>query len=119
MSLFFVQCFLASADPRAHHSTRDLCELACQSRGSNRTCMSTGDWAATGVIPGDGSTVKGYLPYGILYIVFAKIRIHFFYLSLDLPSIQRVAYGESPTPCVVDTASGLLRALLIRRVAYR
>ena len=50
-----MQCFLSSADTRAHHSTRDLCELACQSRGTNKTCMSTGDWAATGTISGTGT----------------------------------------------------------------
>lgn len=31
------QCFLSSQDDRTHHSTRDLCELACQEPGRNQT----------------------------------------------------------------------------------
>jgi len=43
------QCFLSSKNG---HSTRDLCHLACMSRGSNQTCKSTLQWAETGQIPG-------------------------------------------------------------------
>jgi len=41
------QCFLSS-DDKVHHSTRDLCELACQIPGRNNTCRSTGDWVESG-----------------------------------------------------------------------
>jgi len=41
------QCFLSS-DDKIHHSTRDLCELACQEPGRNGTCRSTGDWVKSG-----------------------------------------------------------------------
>jgi len=41
------QCFLSS-DDKVHHSTRDLCELACQEPGRNSTCRSTGDWVKRG-----------------------------------------------------------------------
>jgi len=41
------QCFLSS-DDKVHHSTRDLCELACQEPGRNSTCKSTGDWVESG-----------------------------------------------------------------------
>jgi len=43
------QCFLSSVND---HSTRDLCELACMTRGGNKTCKSTNEWAKTGQIPG-------------------------------------------------------------------
>jgi len=42
------QCFLSSDDTHTHHSTRDLCELACQEPGKNKTCRSTGDWVKRG-----------------------------------------------------------------------
>eukprot|EP00090_Calanus_glacialis_P005009 TRINITY_DN13825_c0_g1_i1.p1 TRINITY_DN13825_c0_g1~~TRINITY_DN13825_c0_g1_i1.p1 ORF type:complete len:904 (+),score=186.49 TRINITY_DN13825_c0_g1_i1:90-2801(+) len=41
------QCFLSS-DDKVHHSTRDLCELACREPGRNGTCKSTGDWVESG-----------------------------------------------------------------------
>jgi len=51
------QCFLSSAQD---HSKRDLCDLACVNRGSNRTCKATSDWARAGVIPGltEGMTLR-------------------------------------------------------------
>ena len=44
---FGFQCFLSS-DDKVHHSTRDLCELACREPGRNGTCKSTGDWVESG-----------------------------------------------------------------------
>ena len=50
------QCFLSSSD--GSHSTRDLCELACQEPGRNSTCRSTGQWVASGQRADRGLTEK-------------------------------------------------------------
>jgi len=44
------QCFLSST--HQGYTTRDLCELACMSRGENATCKPTRLWAKTGEIEG-------------------------------------------------------------------
>jgi len=51
------QCFLSS-DDKVHHSTRDLCELACQEPGRNGTCKSTGDWVESGERANRGLTER-------------------------------------------------------------
>ena len=50
------QCFLSSSDGK--HSTRDLCELACQESGRNSTCKSTGRWVDSGERADRGLTEK-------------------------------------------------------------
>ena len=50
------QCFLSSSDGK--HSTRDLCELACQEPGRNNTCKSTGKWVESGERANRGLTEK-------------------------------------------------------------
>ena len=64
------QCFLSSE--HQGYTTRDLCDLACMSRGENATCKPTRKWAETDNIPGIYLSIR-LLDIQISNITFFKI----------------------------------------------